>query len=501
MKVLDRYIVKSFLISYLILAFVLIGLYVLADLTINGEEFTKQQDAQAGDVVGSIVNYYGHQVFAYYRELAGIITLASASTTLITMNRRNEMTALLASGVSLYRVIWPVLVLGLVFSGLTIIDQEFVLPSMADELVRHHDQQAKLKEFPIYACNLRDAWSTDDVAAVRTVQPGGDRVTARLVLENIGVGPARGPATGGAGGEDPVFLVCQSRTDDVLAIHAGATEQVRLYVRITGQASAADDPLDALTVTAEKVSQEGYPPDPVRSSGAGLAAVQPGDRVTPALLPRYLLWAVKLVPNMAGRYRLQDKLVILKKNGRTDEPVVRIDADSAEWLDSDEAWKIANPKTTFVRPLSGEGQYVPIVTPPRESLLVHPQNTPREIVLRNSSQRWMQYMSTPDLLEYSRSRDSGATRQARSIMHIRLTQPIISMIMLLLGVPFALTRAPVNLVQGMVRSVLLSGSCFICSFIFQQVSSDAQTWAIVAAWLPVIVFAPLGVLMLDSVKT
>ena len=166
-----------------------------------------------------------------------------------------------------------------------------------------------------------------------------------------------------------------------------------------------------------------------------------------------------------------------------------------------QAWKIASPKTTFVRPSSGEGQYVPIVTPPREALLVYPDNTPREIVLRNSSQRWMQYMSTADLLEYSRSRDSGATRQARSIMHIRLTQPIISMIMLLLGVPFALTRAPVNLIQGMLRSVLLSGSCFICSFVFQQVSSDAQSWAIVAAWLPVIVFAPLAMLMLDSVKT
>ena len=497
MKVLDRYILKNFLISYLILAFVLIGLYVLADLTINGQDFTKQQDAKAGDVVGEIANYYGHQVFAYYRELAGIITLASAIVTLISMNRRNEMTALLASGVSLYRVIWPVLVLGLVFTGLSMADQELVLPSMADELVRHHDQQAKLKEFPIYACGLRDAWSIDDVAAVRVVRKGGDG-TARLVLENIGAAPGGG---GAGGANSPVLLVCQSRAEDVLAIHAGATEQVRLYVRITRDANAPGESLDSLAVTAKGVSQEGYAPDFVRAgSAADLSAVQPGDRVTPAIRPQYLLWAVKLVPDLTRHYRLQEKLVLLKKNGKTGDPIVRIDADSAEWQEAEGAWKIAKPVTTFMRASSGDGQGG-ATRIEREALLVYSDNTPREIVLRNSSQRWMQYMSTPDLLEYSRSRDSGATVQARSIMHIRLTQPIINMILLLLGVPFALTRAPVNLIQGMLRCVLLSGSCFICSFIFQQVSSDAQTWAIVAAWLPVIVYAPLAVLMLDSVKT
>jgi lipopolysaccharide export system permease protein len=139
MKILDRYIAKNFLIGYVIAFCVLIGLRIIIDLFVNLDEFTEHADLTTVDVMKNILVFYALNCTLYFREFAGMITVVAASFSFGKMVRSNELIAIMASGVSLKRVIAPIVVLALLLTGVLVIDQEFVIPAIADKLVRSHD--------------------------------------------------------------------------------------------------------------------------------------------------------------------------------------------------------------------------------------------------------------------------------------------------------------------------------------------------------------------------
>ena len=140
MKILDKYVAKNFLTGYAIAFCVLIGLRVIIDLFVNLDEFT-ERTAEVGtlEVIKNIAIYYGLNLTLYFRDFAGMITVVAASFSLGKMIRYNELIAVMASGVSLKRVIMPIIVLAIFFTGVLVVDQEFVIPPLGDKLVRSHD--------------------------------------------------------------------------------------------------------------------------------------------------------------------------------------------------------------------------------------------------------------------------------------------------------------------------------------------------------------------------
>jgi len=139
MKVLDKYIAKNFLIGYAIAFCVLIGLRIIIELFVNLDEFTEHAELGAVAVIKNILIYYGLNSIVYFRDFAGIITVLAAVFSLGKMVRSNELVAVMASGVSLKRVIGPIIVLALLLTGLLVVDQEFIIPPLADKLVRGED--------------------------------------------------------------------------------------------------------------------------------------------------------------------------------------------------------------------------------------------------------------------------------------------------------------------------------------------------------------------------
>lgn len=138
MKTLDRYILKAFFTNYVIAMGVLIGLYVILDLFVNLDEFTKIKTLTTAQTAARVLDFYGHNLFLYFAQLAGVITLVAATFTLGRLHRTNELTAILASGASLYRVAAPILLAGLSMNVLWFVDQEFIIPSIAEKLARKH---------------------------------------------------------------------------------------------------------------------------------------------------------------------------------------------------------------------------------------------------------------------------------------------------------------------------------------------------------------------------
>jgi lipopolysaccharide export system permease protein len=135
-KILDRYVAKNFLTGYCIAFCVLVGLRVIIDLFVNLDEFTEHADLATAVVIKNIFTFYLLNSTLYFRDFAGMITVVAAAFSFGKMVRYNELVAVMASGVSLKRMIAPIVFLALILTGVLVIDQEFIIPPLADKLVR-----------------------------------------------------------------------------------------------------------------------------------------------------------------------------------------------------------------------------------------------------------------------------------------------------------------------------------------------------------------------------
>ena len=148
-KTLDKYVVRSFLYSLLLWFVVFMSLRIVADLFVNLDEFAEVAEKQGVGtwyLVGQIGSYYFYNSLTYFTEMGGIIILVAAAFSLARMNHTNELTAMLASGVSLYRVVWPIILSAMLMGGLIIIDQEFCIPQVKYKLLREEDEVGGAKK-------------------------------------------------------------------------------------------------------------------------------------------------------------------------------------------------------------------------------------------------------------------------------------------------------------------------------------------------------------------
>ncbi len=138
LSLIDRYVLRGLLANYMIALGTMLSLYVVLDMFVNMDEFT-EEGYPVPTVVRNVVSYYWPNLFLYFAQLSGVITLFAAMATISRMRKLNELTAVLASGVSLYRIAAPVLVFGIVTTGLLVVDTEWLIPAVAHKLARDHD--------------------------------------------------------------------------------------------------------------------------------------------------------------------------------------------------------------------------------------------------------------------------------------------------------------------------------------------------------------------------
>ncbi|OQY08071.1 MAG: hypothetical protein B6I25_00210 [Planctomycetales bacterium 4572_13] len=158
MKILDRYIAKNFLYGYFISLFVMIGMFLTIDLFMNLDEFAEllgMEDATGHemtmmDVMMNVVRFYGIRCALWYKDMAGMIIVIAAVFSLTRMTRSNELVAVMASGMSLKRILAPILLLSVFLTGLMVADQEFLIPKYAYELTREHDELSYENAYDIW---------------------------------------------------------------------------------------------------------------------------------------------------------------------------------------------------------------------------------------------------------------------------------------------------------------------------------------------------------------
>jgi lipopolysaccharide export system permease protein len=140
MKTLDRYIAKNFLNGYFIALGVMVGMFLAVDLFLNLDEFAEQSDVGVVPMLVNIAQFYSVRSVLWFRDLGGMVIVIAAVFSLARMTRNNELIAIMASGVSLKRILAPILFLALLLTGLLAADQEFLIPRLSGELTRKQDQ-------------------------------------------------------------------------------------------------------------------------------------------------------------------------------------------------------------------------------------------------------------------------------------------------------------------------------------------------------------------------
>jgi lipopolysaccharide export system permease protein len=133
-KLLDREMVRSYLKAYLICFTSLLSLYIVIDLFTNIDDFTSKSESLK-DLVAHIFGYYSVKSSYIFDKMSEAIALLAAMFTVAWMQRNNELLPLLSAGVSTQRVVRPVLFGACLMLGLTTVNQELIIPQIANQLV------------------------------------------------------------------------------------------------------------------------------------------------------------------------------------------------------------------------------------------------------------------------------------------------------------------------------------------------------------------------------
>ena len=91
----------------------------------------------AGNLLAVIAEYYGYQAIGFFDRTSGILAMISAIFTVTWLQRHHEMTAMMAAGVSKFRIIRPLLLAAVAVSFLGAASREWVIPEIRDQLTRN----------------------------------------------------------------------------------------------------------------------------------------------------------------------------------------------------------------------------------------------------------------------------------------------------------------------------------------------------------------------------
>ncbi len=384
MKLLDRYVITSFLANYAIALATLLGLYIVLDMVFNLDVLTKVKTEESASAFGAffgvikeIGTFYFYKAFVFFVQLSGFIPVLAAAFTLMRLARFNELTAIMAAGIPLQRIALPVVLIGAIVNLVLLpINQELLIPRMIPQLMRDVDDLSRTG---------RDAFTVTGIA------------------------------------DEENRLLSVSRFTPARAESQPKMEYVDIF--------EYDD-----------------------------------------------------------RGRLS----------------AHTSADGATWDEATQSWPLINGRrTTNLWPDAMQ------TVPPRiESVAVYKGSiTPQELGVYHQG-RYVDLLSTAQISEMLQRPKTFGTANLLRVRHMRFTQPLTNIILLLLAIPCILTREPNKLKHAAGLTLAMTGLCMGSVFLFQQMANNnilgpewTDKWPALMAWLPILIWGPIAIWMLDRTKT
>jgi lipopolysaccharide export system permease protein len=114
---------------------------------------------------------------------------------------------------------------------------------------------------------------------------------------------------------------------------------------------------------------------------------------------------------------------------------------------------------------------------------------------------WYRLASTPQLQEELNKSDSARLSSMAVLFHMRLTRPILGMLLLFMGLSVILRDQNRNIFISTGLCLVLCGVFFAALFTCKSLGENDFLSPALAAWLPVLCFGPLAFVLFDAVHT
>lgn len=182
-------------------------------------------------------------------------------------------------------------------------------------------------------------------------------------------------------------------------------------------------------------------------------------------------------------------------------PLNHLYADRAIWDAKKQQWELTNG--FLVEGLLPESR----PTEPRPVTTLKTSITPDEIALFRSGD-YVDLLSTARIRQLLARTETYGSIDLLRVMHSRYAQLLLNIILLLLAIPSVLTRDTSRLRMATAQALALTGLCLGTVFLSHNLAGQlppnpawTNTWPALMAWMPVFIFGPLSVWLLDRVKT
>jgi lipopolysaccharide export system permease protein len=123
-RTLDRYIIRQFLGTFFFILVIIMAIAVVFDFSEKTDDFAKMT-ATWGEVVSE---YYLNFVIYYSNLFSGLLIFLAVLLFTSKLAHRTEVVAMLSSGVSFPRIMWPYFLAATFLTGLSLVTNHFVLP-------------------------------------------------------------------------------------------------------------------------------------------------------------------------------------------------------------------------------------------------------------------------------------------------------------------------------------------------------------------------------------
>ncbi len=135
MTILDRYLLFLFLKIFAVCFTSFVGLFLVVHLFSNLDELAALAEP-CGGWPTLLAEFYFPRVAELFDKMAAVLVLISAIFAVNMMQKRRELLAIEAGGITPLRAIRPIIVAALCIIGLTVANREMVIPALKDRLVR-----------------------------------------------------------------------------------------------------------------------------------------------------------------------------------------------------------------------------------------------------------------------------------------------------------------------------------------------------------------------------
>ena len=511
-KTLDRYIMRTFLHSLLMWFLVFMMMRIVIDLFVKLDEFTENIDQGGGlwITISSIATHYFYHSFVYFTEMGGIVIVASAVFAVARMNHTNELTAMLASGVSLHRVVWPIIVAAMLFGALIVVDQELIIPNISRQLTLEEDEvQVGKSKFEVRA---ESDENFNKLLAMIYDPKTGVLDKPMFIFRSMDRKGYTGHAYGATAtygefqGKKGWFLADGQLHGTRVANSTGKRKIYRNWLRnqATDNVKTKISP-EFLFNFALKIFRKENPRKkiPRNADGTYKRMKFPNPEVMDSGFDM-ILNAKMFRPGKQIRVKRGNKIFIETHSGTLTNPVFTFYSDKlGEFKTSDKSAKPKDNKRIAAQIIADSADWVYNPKDPGNAhwklkngkIFVPSDLDPKELELRDSG-TYFNYMSSAKLDEIQKANTSVDIHAVRLAMFTRIADPINNVIMLMLGLPFILSRGR-NIKMSAALCLLMVGSFYAFIYICRSMGLDDY----LSAFLPILIFGPVSLLMLDSIKT